>query len=88
MRHWNDRVTRVTLYSAMSCNVSCHFFVIGMLINMAFVGLFVPQMQGGQWEYVSDSAKELISQMLQVDPDKRITVDEALEHPWIIVSQP
>ena len=32
---------------------------------------------------MSDEAKDLIRQMLTVDPEERITVDEALEHPWI-----
>jgi serine/threonine protein kinase len=29
------------------------------------------------------SAKTLISQLLQVDPSKRLTADEALAHPWL-----
>ncbi|KAI8898497.1 kinase-like domain-containing protein [Globomyces pollinis-pini] len=32
---------------------------------------------------VSSEAKDLISKFLEVDPQVRITVDEALEHPWI-----
>lgn len=36
-----------------------------------------------RWQYVSDHAKDLIRQMLTVDPEERITVDEALNHPWI-----
>eukprot|EP00095_Tigriopus_kingsejongensis_P000281 maker-scaffold816_size93094-snap-gene-0.12 protein:Tk00281 transcript:maker-scaffold816_size93094-snap-gene-0.12-mRNA-1 annotation:"peripheral plasma membrane protein cask isoform x4" len=36
-----------------------------------------------RWQYVSDQAKDLIRQMLTVDPEERITVDEALNHPWI-----
>ncbi len=34
-------------------------------------------------QYVSEPAKNLLRQMLTVDPDERITVDEALEHPWV-----
>lgn len=36
-----------------------------------------------RWQYISDQAKDLIRQMLTVDPEERITVDEALNHPWI-----
>ena len=36
-----------------------------------------------KWSYVSDSAKDLIRGMLRVDPDERMTVDQALKHPWI-----
>ena len=32
---------------------------------------------------VSDEAKNLISGLLTVDPLKRLTVDQALDHPWI-----
>jgi len=37
-----------------------------------------------EWTNISDSAKDLIKRMLTVDPKKRITADDALEHPWII----
>jgi calcium/calmodulin-dependent protein kinase I len=35
------------------------------------------------WTQVSDSAKDLISKMLVVDPKVRITAEQALEHPWV-----
>lgn len=35
------------------------------------------------WDSVGDPALDLIDRMLEVDVDKRITVDECLEHPWI-----
>ncbi|KAL9689149.1 hypothetical protein QQ045_033581 [Rhodiola kirilowii] len=35
------------------------------------------------WPTVSDSAKDLIKKMLTMDPKKRITAAEALEHPWL-----
>jgi len=34
------------------------------------------------WDSVGDPALDLIDRMLTVDPEKRITVDECLEHPW------
>ncbi|KAF2903915.1 hypothetical protein ILUMI_02260, partial [Ignelater luminosus] len=36
-----------------------------------------------QWEIISDSAKDLIKQMLTVDPAQRITIQEVLSHRWI-----
>jgi len=36
-----------------------------------------------EWDSISPEAKDLISKMLQVQPEKRITIDEALQHPWI-----
>ncbi|KAL4737081.1 kinase-like domain-containing protein [Aspergillus similis] len=35
------------------------------------------------WDSVGDPALDLIDRMLTVDVDKRINVDECLEHPWL-----
>ncbi|KAK1605663.1 hypothetical protein QYE76_029336 [Lolium multiflorum] len=35
------------------------------------------------WPAISESAKDLIRQMLNRDPKKRITAVQALEHPWL-----
>ncbi|KAK2768780.1 hypothetical protein FQN54_000636 [Arachnomyces sp. PD_36] len=35
------------------------------------------------WDSVGDPALDLIDRMLTVDFDKRITIDECLEHPWV-----
>jgi serine/threonine protein kinase len=34
-------------------------------------------------ENLSNEASDLINKMLEVDPEKRITVDEILKHPWL-----
>ncbi|XP_046993239.1 calcium/calmodulin-dependent protein kinase type II alpha chain isoform X11 [Schistocerca americana] len=36
-----------------------------------------------EWDTVTPEAKNLINQMLTVNPSKRITASEALRHPWI-----
>jgi calcium/calmodulin-dependent serine protein kinase len=41
------------------------------------------QMDCPQWELISDSAKDLIQQMLAVDPKQRITIQEVLNHRWL-----
>ncbi|CAM9621592.1 unnamed protein product, partial [Hapterophycus canaliculatus] len=35
------------------------------------------------WSEVSDDAKDLISKLLTVNPDERITASEACEHRWL-----
>jgi serine/threonine-protein kinase RCK2 len=35
------------------------------------------------WDEISVSAKDLVSHLLTVDPEKRYTIDEFLNHPWI-----
>jgi len=44
--------------------------------------------EGKQWSFLTDDAKDLVSQMLEADPSRRVTVEEALKHPWIRVSDP
>ncbi|KAI8137759.1 kinase-like domain-containing protein [Fennellomyces sp. T-0311] len=39
------------------------------------------------WDPISDAAKDLITHLLCVDPDKRYTVEEFLRHPWITKQQ-
>uniref|UniRef100_A0A8C7J2I0 calcium/calmodulin-dependent protein kinase n=1 Tax=Oncorhynchus kisutch TaxID=8019 RepID=A0A8C7J2I0_ONCKI len=36
-----------------------------------------------EWDTVTPEAKNLINQMLTINPSKRITADQALKHPWI-----
>ena len=38
------------------------------------------------WDTVGDPALDLIDRMLTVDIEKRITIDECLEHPWVLNS--
>uniref|UniRef100_A0A673H5F0 Calcium/calmodulin-dependent protein kinase type II subunit beta-like n=1 Tax=Sinocyclocheilus rhinocerous TaxID=307959 RepID=A0A673H5F0_9TELE len=36
-----------------------------------------------EWDTVTPDAKNLINQMLTINPAKRITAQEALKHPWV-----
>lgn len=40
-------------------------------------------MLGRQWDHISDHARDLVRKMLLLDPTERITIEEALEHPWL-----
>jgi serine/threonine protein kinase len=35
------------------------------------------------WDPISKDAKDLIESLLTVNPDKRLTADEALKNPWL-----
>ncbi|KAF0332437.1 serine threonine-protein kinase chk2 [Colletotrichum asianum] len=40
------------------------------------------------WDSVGDPALDLIDSMLVVDPERRFTVDQCLNHPWMTQKQP
>jgi serine/threonine protein kinase len=41
-----------------------------------------------KWGAISDFAKDLVSGLLQIDPSRRLTVRQALGHPWIVQQNP
>lgn len=41
-------------------------------------------MEGPEWSTVSEEAKDLVRKILVADSKKRMTVDKALYHPWIL----
>lgn len=39
-------------------------------------------MSGKKWERISEEAKDLVSKLLEGEPSERITLEDALRHPW------
>ena len=39
------------------------------------------------WDEISKDAKDLITKMLEVNPEKRITIEEIWKHPWVVKGQ-
>ncbi|KAI3424231.1 hypothetical protein D9Q98_009587 [Chlorella vulgaris] len=51
------------------------------LLRSIIAGKF--SMEDSVWTPVSNEAKELVSQLLVVDPSKRLTCEQVLAHPWM-----
>lgn len=45
------------------------------------IGLY--SLEGKEWESVSELAQSLIQNLLEYNPEKRPTAEQALNHPWI-----
>lgn len=39
---------------------------------------------GPEWRQVSENGKDLITKLLKANPDERLTVEQAIEHPWLV----
>ncbi|KAM6977955.1 ribosomal protein S6 kinase alpha-2-like [Aplochiton taeniatus] len=39
---------------------------------------------GGNWDTVSEDAKDIVTKMLHVDPHQRLTAPQVLRHPWVV----
>ncbi|XP_052087652.1 ribosomal protein S6 kinase 2 beta-like [Mytilus californianus] len=51
------------------------------ILSRIGVGKF--KISGGNWDSVSEGAKDLVQKMLHVDPSRRLSATQVLNHPWI-----
>ncbi|XP_033619217.1 ribosomal protein S6 kinase alpha-2 isoform X3 [Fukomys damarensis] len=51
---------------------------------LARIGSGKYALSGGNWDSISDAAKDVVSKMLHVDPQQRLTAIQVLKHPWIV----
>ncbi|XP_067900927.1 ribosomal protein S6 kinase alpha-2 isoform X4 [Heterodontus francisci] len=51
---------------------------------LARIGSGKYALTGGNWDTISDAAKDMVSKMLHVDPHQRHTAAQVLRHPWIV----
>ncbi|XP_072822298.1 ribosomal protein S6 kinase alpha-2 isoform X4 [Vicugna pacos] len=51
---------------------------------LARIGSGKYALSGGNWDSISDAAKDVVSKMLHVDPHQRLTAVQVLKHPWVV----
>ncbi|TSN48503.1 Ribosomal protein S6 kinase alpha-3 [Bagarius yarrelli] len=51
---------------------------------LARIGSGKYSLSEGNWDMVSDAAKDIVTKMLHVDPHQRLTAPLVLRHPWIV----
>jgi calcium-dependent protein kinase len=70
----------VLMYYLLSSIMPFNGETLEQLYSNIFMGLF--RLLGHRWARISTKAKDLISKLLVVDPNKRYSSAEALAHPW------
>lgn len=74
----------------------CDIWSIGVIMYVMLTGAspwtersdpqIIKQIKNGQYltpKYLSDQCRDLINQLMCVDPENRISIEEALNHPWL-----
>ncbi|KXJ17060.1 Ribosomal protein S6 kinase alpha-2 [Exaiptasia diaphana] len=51
---------------------------------LARIGEGTYSLAGGPWDQASDLSKDLVRQMLHVNPRLRLTAKQVLQHPWVV----
>ncbi len=50
------------------------------ILEKVVKGLY--EFKDSEWEGISEDAKDLIRKLLEYDPEKRLSAEDALKHPW------
>ena len=86
MEYWRDSL-HLVLFTSVTINRLCGFPPFyeennQKLFDMIKRGEF--EFPSPYWDDVSEVAKDLIRQILVVDPKKRLTAEEISQHPWVV----
>lgn len=91
-----NRSVNISKSDIWSCGAIMHTLLVGF---PPFYGLTKQEIfeeleneemnfDGPLWENISDSAKSLLKQLLEIKPDKRISAAEALKSTWFVKVSP
>ena len=77
-----QRKTYTTKADCWSLGICLFQLLVGKLPRDVSDIKITSQMVGGRWEEISSEAKDLIDNLLTLDPVKRLSTDQALQHVW------
>ncbi|XP_054625856.1 ribosomal protein S6 kinase alpha-2 isoform X1 [Dunckerocampus dactyliophorus] len=79
---WSLGILLYTIIAGFSPFASCPDDSAEEILAQIGCGKFI--ISGGNWDLVSDAAKDIVTKMLHVDPHQRLTAPQILRHPWIV----
>uniref|UniRef100_A0AAQ5ZWY2 Ribosomal protein S6 kinase n=1 Tax=Amphiprion ocellaris TaxID=80972 RepID=A0AAQ5ZWY2_AMPOC len=79
---WSLGIILYTMIAGFSPFASSHEDTAEEILAQIGSGKFI--ITGGNWDLVSDAAKDIVVKMLHVDPHQRLTAPQVLRHPWIV----
>ena len=68
------------LYFTLSGTLPFNSYDLSGILQKTLEGAYA--LNDKRWKMVSEEAKDLVVQLLEGDPNDRITLDDALKHPW------
>ena len=97
--HLQCRKSKRAVYVLSAIYLFRYFFLIAGVLLYALLCGYLPfdddnitnlyrKIKAGRYtvpEFVSSESSQLISQLLQVDPKRRITIEQLMVHPWLCI---
>uniref|UniRef100_A0A8C6LJZ6 Ribosomal protein S6 kinase n=1 Tax=Nothobranchius furzeri TaxID=105023 RepID=A0A8C6LJZ6_NOTFU len=79
---WSLGILLYTMIAGFSPYASSHNDTAEEILAQIGSGKVI--ITGGNWDLVSEAAKDIVTKMLHVDPHQRLTAPQVLRHPWIV----
>ena len=75
------QLNRIRTYRSLDSQSEFFRSAEAALLQMIVRGRY--RFHSHSWARISDEAKDFVRSLMCVDPSKRVTCEEALQHPWL-----